>query len=123
LADPVADKLLVGAALLSLVSVDRLAAWIAAVVIGREAFVSALRWYAGTEGISIHVSALGKAKTGAQMTAITALMLVGDTGAAWVDAMLAVVVTLTVASGIDYLLGYWRQSAAPRTSPVTVARW
>ena len=123
LADPVADKLLVGGALISLVAVDRLATWIAVVVIAREAFVSGLRWYAGTEGISIHVSGLGKAKTGAQMTAITVLMLVSETTGAWISAMLAVMVTLTVASGIDYLLSYLRQSPGPRTSPVTVARW
>lgn len=123
LADPVADKLLVGGALVSLVAVDRLAAWIAIVVIAREAFVSALRWYAGTEGISIHVSGLGKAKTGAQMTAIAVLMLVSDPTGTAISAMLAAMVTLTVASGIDYLLCYLRQAPGARAQPVTVARW
>ena len=123
LADPVADKLLVGAALLSLVAVDRVAAWIAAVVILREVAVSALRWYAGTTGIVVAVSGWGKAKTAVQMTALTVLMLVGDPAALWIDGMLAAVVAVTVASGVDYFLGYQRQASEAPAGAVTVARW
>ena len=84
IADPLADKLLVGTALASLVMIDRLALWIALVIGLREASVALLRWHAGRQGIVLHVSPLGKAKTGFQMTAIVALMLVPDPEAAWV---------------------------------------
>ena len=124
LADPVADKLLVGAALLSLVWVDRLALLVALVVLAREAGVSLLRWHAGTQGIVISVSAFGKAKTGVQMTAIPMLMVVPDPHAAWVLAVLAGVVLVTVASGVDYVLTFLReQSAAAAAGVVGAARW
>lgn len=124
IADPLADKLLVGAALVSLVAIDRLALWVALVVLVREVGVSGLRWYAGSQGIVIPVSGLGKAKTGAQMTVIPLLMVVADPGAAWVGALLLGVVAITIASGLDYLLSYLRQAAAATaTGAVRVARW
>ncbi len=122
LMDPLADKLLVGAALASLVAVDRLALWIAAAIVLRELAVSGLRWHAGSRGIVIAVSGLGKLKTGLQMTAIPMLMLVPSPGALWVEAWLAGVVAVTVASGVDYALGYAR-SAADAPPGVQVARW
>ena len=122
LVDPVADKLLVGAALAALVSVDRLALWIAAVIVIREVAVTLLRWHAGTRGIVISVSGLGKLKTGLQMTAIPMLMLVPDPGAAWVIAALLVAVAVTVASGVEYALTYAR-GAADAPPGVQVARW
>ena len=111
LADPLADKLLVGAALGSLVAIDRLALWIALIVVGREVAVAALRWHAGANGIVIHVSQLAKAKTGVQMTAIALLMLAPDPAAPWVGALLAAVVAITVASGAQYALTYARRPA------------
>ena len=124
IADPVADKLLVGSALVSLVAIDRLALWIALVIIAREVGVSLLRYHAGLQGIVIHVSGLGKAKTGAQMTAIPLLMLVPDPTAAWVSAIMLCVVAITIASGLDYALTYEREaSAADAAGAVPVARW
>ena len=120
LADPLADKLLVGAALTTLVVIDRLAIWIALVVLLREVGVTALRWHAARRGVVIAVSALGKAKTGVQMTSIVMLMLVPDPGAAWVDAILLGVVAITVASGLQYALAYMRRPAAPSARPVSV---
>lgn len=119
IADPVADKLLVGAALVSLVAVDRLALWIALVVIARELAVSVLRWHAARQAITIAVSGLGKAKTGAQMTAIPMLMLVPDPGAPWVAGVMLAVVGITVASGVDYALTFTREAseAAPVVQP------
>jgi len=122
IADPLADKLLVGAALVSLVAIDRLALWVALVVLAREVGVSGLRWYAGSQGLVIAVSGLGKAKTGAQMTVIPLLMLIGDPSATWVGALLLGVVAITIASGLDYVLGYLRQASAA-TGAVRVARW
>ena len=121
LADPFADKLLVGAALASLVMIDRLALWIALVVGVREAAVTVLRWHAARRGVVISASPLGKAKTGAQMTAILMLMLVPDPGAGWVDAVLLTVVALTVASGVQYGLAYARRRAAVPARAVGVA--
>lgn len=124
IADPVADKLLVGSALVSLVAIDRLALWIAGVIVLREVAVSLLRYHAGTQGVVISVSGLGKAKTGAQMTAIPMLMLVPDPTAAWVAVVMLGVVAITVASGLDYVLTYDREaSAAAATGAVPVARW
>ena len=123
LMDPLADKLLVGAALASLVAVDRLALWIAAVIVLRDLGVSGLRWYAGTRGIVIAVSSLGKAKTGAQMTAIPMLMLVPAPTAAWVDAVMLAVAAVTVVSAIQYALTYTRRAADTPVGVVPAAEW
>ena len=70
LMDPLADKLLVTAALVSLVSLGRLEAWIAMVIIAREFAVTGLRGVAAEQGVVIQASQLGKAKT--------VLQVVGD---------------------------------------------
>lgn len=75
--DPVADKLMVAAALILLVQLDRADAWIAAVIIGREITISALREWMAQLGSSrsVAVSLVGKFKTATQMVAITVLLL------------------------------------------------
>ncbi len=115
IADPLADKLLVGTALASLVMIDRLALWIALVIGVREAGVALLRWHAGRQGVVLHVSSLGKAKTALQMSSIVMLMLVPDAGAPWVTAVLMTVVGVTVVSGLDYLLAFARRPVEPAT--------
>jgi len=73
--DPVADKLLVATALVLLVEAGRAPALLAAIIIGREIVISALReWLAQVSSI-VHVSSLGKWKTAAQMAAIVCLLL------------------------------------------------
>jgi len=73
--DPVADKLLVATALVLLVEADRAPALLAAIIIGREIVISALReWLAQVSSI-VHVSALAKWKTGVQMASIICLLL------------------------------------------------
>src|SRR5919109_4909753 len=72
--DPVADKLLIAAALISLVSLDRVAAWVAMVIIAREFAVSGLRIAAGQQGVVIPASVLGKVKTIVQVAAVLALI-------------------------------------------------
>jgi cardiolipin synthase len=75
--DPVADKLMVAAALIVLVWLDRAEAYLAIIIIGREIAISALReWMAQLgKGRSVAVAMVGKIKTAAQMTAIIALLL------------------------------------------------
>jgi len=75
--DPVADKLMVCAALIMLVWLDRAEVYLAVIIIGRELAISALReWMAQLgKSKSVAVALIGKIKTGAQMTAIIALLL------------------------------------------------
>ena len=75
--DPVADKLMVAAALIVLVALGRADAWLAIIIIGREIAISALReWMAQLgAGKSVAVAFIGKLKTVAQMTALIALLL------------------------------------------------
>jgi cardiolipin synthase (CMP-forming) len=75
--DPVADKMMVAAALILLVALGRADAYLAIIIIGREIAISALReWMAELgQGKSVAVAFVGKLKTGAQMTAIIALLL------------------------------------------------
>src|SRR2546425_10853834 len=72
--DPIADKLLVAAALISLVSLGRVDAWVAMVIIAREFAVSGLRVAAGVQGGGIPANRLGKAKTVFQVAMVLALI-------------------------------------------------
>ena len=115
--DPVADKLMIAAALISLVSLHRLAAWVAMVIIAREFAVSGLRIAAGQQGVVIPASKLGKAKTIVQVVAVLALIAASHPSAAWVQALVYAMVLITVVSGADYFLNFCR-----RLEEVTRAR-
>jgi CDP-diacylglycerol--glycerol-3-phosphate 3-phosphatidyltransferase len=113
LLDPVADKLLVAAALISLVHVDMIAAWMAMLIIGRELAVTGLRGIALSMGTVVPASSLGKAKTVAQFIALTLLILekglspdlalfqLVSRSALWVA------LALTVISGVDYFYRFF----------------
>jgi CDP-diacylglycerol--glycerol-3-phosphate 3-phosphatidyltransferase len=75
LLDPVADKLLISAAFISLVQLQIVPAWMVVIIIGREFAVSGLRSIASTQGFAISASELGKIKMVAQVAAITFLIL------------------------------------------------
>jgi CDP-diacylglycerol--glycerol-3-phosphate 3-phosphatidyltransferase len=107
--DPIADKLLIAAALLSLVSLDRVDAWVAMVVIAREFAVSGLRIAAGQQGVVIPASGLGKVKTIVQSAAVLALIAAPDAGVAWVQALVYLMVLATIVSGADYFLNFRRR--------------
>ncbi len=103
--DPVADKLLISAALIALVSLDRIPAWIAMLIIAREFSVSGLRLVAAASRIVIPASPLGKIKTLSQVVAVAALLLPGfgfilGRPLSWYLIYLAAL--LTVISGADY---------------------
>src|SRR5215210_5064576 len=106
--DPIADKLLIAAALISLVSLDRLAGWVAMVIIAREFAVSGLRVAAGQMGVVIPASPLGKVKTIVQVAAIFAVIAV-ESAPLWVDLLLYTAVAVTVVSGADYFFGLRRR--------------
>ncbi len=75
LLDPLADKLLISAALIALVELGRLSGWVAVVIVGREFAVTGLRSLAAAEGMVLAASKLGKIKTVTQIVAIVALFL------------------------------------------------
>jgi CDP-diacylglycerol--glycerol-3-phosphate 3-phosphatidyltransferase len=78
LMDPLADKLLITAALVSLVQMDLAPAWMVAVILGREFAVTVLRAVAHARGVVISASPLGKFKMASQVVAILALILGHD---------------------------------------------
>jgi CDP-diacylglycerol---glycerol-3-phosphate 3-phosphatidyltransferase len=117
LLDPVADKLLVAAALISLVQVGRVEAWMVVVIIGREFAITGLRGVSAAQGMVVEASDLGKYKTFAQYLAVTLLILEKNVPvgleAEYVylsRGMLWAALTLTVVSGIDYFVRFLRSS-------------
>ena len=108
LMDPLADKLLIVAALVALVSLNRLAAWVAMVIIARELAVTMSRMAATGYGLVISANRWGKVKTAFQVAAIF-LLIALHPAPAWLDALVYVTVAITVASGIDYFFGLRRQ--------------
>jgi cardiolipin synthase len=111
--DPVADKLMVAAALIMLVQINRVNAVVAVIIIGREIAISALReWMAKLgQGRSLAVNFLGKVKTGFQMVAIP--LLLHHAPIAGFDVGLAGVVLIHVAAALTLIsmLYYLRQVA------------
>jgi CDP-diacylglycerol--glycerol-3-phosphate 3-phosphatidyltransferase len=100
LMDPLADKLLVIGALLTLVSLNRVAPWVAMVIIAREFAVTALRMAATQQGVVMSASTLGKLKTCAQVA----------------------MVAITVLSGADYFFGLRRRLEEAKRSRTEPAR-
>jgi CDP-diacylglycerol---glycerol-3-phosphate 3-phosphatidyltransferase len=108
LMDPLADKLLVVAALVALVSRGRLEAWVAMVIIAREFAVTVLRVAAGTQqGVVISASGLGKLKTTLQVAMVMALIAFDDRPL-WISLLVYLTVAVTVLSGADYFFGFRR---------------
>jgi CDP-diacylglycerol--glycerol-3-phosphate 3-phosphatidyltransferase len=103
--DPLADKLLISAALISLVQLDLAQSWMVAVIIGREFAVTTLRSLAYARGVAMPASSLGKIKMVAQVVAILALILAhGQTWPFyWIGQIaLWIVVVTALVSGADY---------------------
>jgi CDP-diacylglycerol--glycerol-3-phosphate 3-phosphatidyltransferase len=105
--DPLADKLLITAALVSLVSLGRVEAWVAMVIIAREFAVTGLRGVAAEQGVVIQASWLGKAKTILQIAAVFALIAV-EPSPLGVDLLVYAAVAVTVISGLDYFFNFRR---------------
>jgi CDP-diacylglycerol--glycerol-3-phosphate 3-phosphatidyltransferase len=114
LLDPVADKLLVAAALVSLLTIDKIAAWIVVVIIGRELAVTGLRAVAAGVGVIVPASRLAKWKTASQYLAITMLIfekgLISPTFHVAATVMLWGALALTVVSAVDYFYRFFRKA-------------
>ena len=107
LLDPIADKLLISAAFISLVQLGLAPAWIVVIILGREFAVSGLRLIASGEGIEIEVSDFGKYKMVAQVFAVGFLILSTHTYLLGL-ALLYLVMALSIISMVGYIGKFWR---------------
>ncbi len=111
--DPLADKLLVSAALIMLIPMGRVPAWMAFLIVGRELAVTGLRGLAAAEGIILAPDRWAKAKTLLQMAALTALILhypyVGLDFHELGMVLLWLALIATLASGVSYFWLFFRQ--------------
>lgn len=98
LIDPIADKLLITAALLVLLQSGLTNTWVVLIILAREFSVSALRILAAAEGMVIAASHWGKAKTIIQIIAVMAFLL----GITWASTLMYLAVIITIVSGVDY---------------------
>jgi CDP-diacylglycerol--glycerol-3-phosphate 3-phosphatidyltransferase len=114
LLDPIADKILVASALVSLLQIDKIAAWIVLVIIGRELAVTGLRAVAAGVGVIVPASRLAKWKTVGQYVAITMLIFEKSVGSTPFHVAATVVlwaaVALTIVSAIDYFYRFFRKA-------------
>lgn len=102
--DPLADKLLVCAAMICLIEIGKIPSWVVIIIISREFIISGFRLIASDNGIVIAASWWGKAKTISQMAMI--IFLIADLGGIFgiVETVLVVIATvLTVVSLVDYI--------------------
>ena len=112
-ADPIADKLLVMAALVVLVDTGRMPSWVCIVMLAREFIISGFRLVAAGNGKVIAAGMLGKLKTVFQMSATIALMLLvpvegsgllGGFGIVLANMLMYIAVVLTIISGAEYII-------------------
>jgi len=113
LLDPVADKLLISSAFISLVQLGLVQAWMVVIIIGREFAVTGLRSIASAQGFTIDASQFGKIKMATQVAAIT-LLILGMPGGSpnptfhWLAQIaLYFVVLFAVISAIGYFRTFW----------------
>ncbi len=110
--DPVADKLIVNTAMILMIPIGRIPAWIVAVIIIRDFIVDGIRTIASDRGIVIDASRLGKKKTLCQIFAVSALIIhypfIGADAHVVGMVILFIALFLTVYSGVDYFLKFYR---------------
>ena len=112
LLDPIADKLLISTAMIMMIPIGRIPAWIVVIIIMRDIFVDGLRSIASSEGLIIQARTLGKQKTLCQIIAVSALLI--HYPIFWIDAhvvgtvVLYIALILTVWSGADYFRQFHR---------------
>ncbi|MFZ1035614.1 MAG: CDP-diacylglycerol--glycerol-3-phosphate 3-phosphatidyltransferase [Smithella sp.] len=110
--DPIADKIMVNTAMILMIPIGRIPAWIVAITIIRDLMVDVIRSIASSEGIYIQASTLGKQKTVAQIVAVTALIIhysiFGINAHAVGMVILYIALVLTIFSGFDYFIKLYR---------------
>jgi len=118
LLDPIADKLLMSAAFISLVELGLARAWMIVIIIGREFAVSGLRSIAAQQGFTIAASPLGKTKTVMQVIAISLLIVAYELGEFRFTSEIALwlVMVFALVSGIDYFVKFARAVLRPSSS-------
>ena len=113
--DPLADKILIGAALISLWRLQKVSGWVVFLILGREVFITILRVFASRRGVSVAASIWGKVKTVTQIPAVVWLIL------DWPGAkiLLGIAVFFTLYSALDYVVKWRRLLAGEKAHPVT----
>ncbi len=110
--DPIADKIIVNTAMILLIPIGRIPAWIVAITIIRDLIVDVIRSIASSEGIYIQASILGKQKTVTQIIAVTALIIhysiFGINAHIVGTVVLYIALLLTIYSGIDYFIKLYK---------------
>jgi CDP-diacylglycerol--glycerol-3-phosphate 3-phosphatidyltransferase len=118
LMDPIADKLFVGTAFVTLASMDRIDAAIVAVILSREVAVSGLRLFAKRRGVVISADAFGKAKTALQALTVAMLIYVVDPYLEGPLLLIGLTTAVTIMSGMSYFISY---AASNRVEPASSA--
>ena len=115
LADPLADKLLISAAFICLVELDRVPAWMVFIIVGREFAVTGLRGIALSKGHTISASDLGKTKMFTQVIAVSLLMITPYSPVVADLAYLSLwfVVLFALWSAADYCRTFWLSLGEP----------
>ena len=110
--DPIADKLIINTAMILMIPIGRIPAWIVAITIIRDLIVDVIRSIASSEGNYIQASPIGKQKTLAQNIAVTALMIhysILGLDAHFVGMIiLYIALLLTIYSGVDYFIKFYQ---------------
>lgn len=119
--DPIADKLIVNTAMILMIPIGRIPAWMVALIIIRDFAVDGMRSIASSEGIIIQASKLGKRKTLCQIFAVSALIIhypfLGADAHTVGIVILSVALFLTVSSGVDYYLKFYRSNIQGQSHP------
>ena len=110
--DPIADKLIVNTAMIVMIPIGRIPAWIVAVIVIRDFIVDGIRAISSSRGIIVQASKLGKQKTLCQIFAVSALMIhypfLGVNAHAVGVVILSVALVMSVYSGVDYFIKFYR---------------
>lgn len=120
LLDPIADKLIVNTAMILLIPIGRIPAWVVAIIVIRDFIVDGIRSIATAEGLVIDASSLGKRKTLCQIFAISALIIhypfIGADAHIVGMVILYIALWLTVHSGSDYALKFYRYATLRKST-------
>jgi len=110
--DPIADKLLIAASLIMLISLGRVEGWMVMLIVGRELAVTTLRFVAATNGLMIESTRMGKIKTTLQIIAVIFLIIHYEyfslDAQAIGEVFLWLALIITLWSGVDYFYRFFR---------------